>query len=52
MRELYKDLDIVADIKKKRLKWIGHLVRMDQGRTVQKIFEKKLEGSRRGAGFD
>jgi hypothetical protein len=32
LRELYKDLDILADIKKKRLEWIGHVVRMDQGR--------------------
>ena len=32
LRELYKGLDITADIKKKRLKWIGHVVRMDQGR--------------------
>ena len=47
LRELYKDLDIVADIKKKRLEWIGQVLRMDQGTTV-KIFESKLEGSRRG----
>jgi hypothetical protein len=26
LRELYKYLDIVADIKKKRLEWIGHVV--------------------------
>jgi len=32
LRELYKHLDTVADIKKKRLDWIGHIVRMDQGR--------------------
>jgi hypothetical protein len=38
MRELYKDLDIVADIKKKRLEWIGHVVRLVQGKTVKKIF--------------
>jgi len=37
-RKLYKDLDIVADIK--RLEWIGHVVRMDQGRTV-KIYGSK-----------
>jgi hypothetical protein len=45
----YKDLDIVADIKeeKKRLEWVGHVVRMDRGRTVKKISESKLEGSRR-----
>ena len=47
IRELYKDLDIVADIKRKRSGLIGHLVRTDQGRTVKKIFESKPEGSRR-----
>jgi hypothetical protein len=36
MMELYKDIDIVAGINKKRLEWIGHVVRMDQGRTVNK----------------
>ena len=45
LRELYKDLDIVADIKKKRPEWIGQVVRMDQGTAVKKIFESKLEGS-------
>jgi hypothetical protein len=48
LRELYKDLDIVADSKKKRLEWIGHVIRMDQGRIVKTIFESKMEGSRRG----
>ena len=28
MRELHKDFDIVADIRKKRLEWIEHVVRM------------------------
>ena len=39
LRELYKDLDIVADIKRKCLKLIGHVVRMDQGESVKKYFE-------------
>ena len=47
LRELYKDLDIVADIKKKIMEWIGHVVRMDQGRTVKKVYENKPEQSRR-----
>jgi len=47
LRELYKDLDIVADIREKRSEWNGHVVRIDQGRAVKKIFESKLEGSRR-----
>ena len=45
LKELYKELDIVVDVKKKRREWIGH-VRIDQGRTV-KILENKPEGSRR-----
>ena len=33
--------------KMKRLEWTGHVVRMDQGRTVKKILESKPEGRRR-----
>jgi hypothetical protein len=39
--EPHKELDILADIKKKLLEWVGHVVRMDQDRTVKKIFESK-----------
>jgi hypothetical protein len=39
LRELYKGLDIVSE-KNKILEWIGHLVRMDHGRAVKKIFER------------
>ena len=47
MKELYNDLDIVADVKKKRLEWTGHVVGMDQGKILKKIFDTKQEGSRR-----
>jgi len=47
LRDIYKDLDIVADTQKKRFKWIGHVVGMDQGRRVKKIFENKPKGCRR-----
>ena len=47
LRELYKDLDTAAHINKKRLDWTGHVVRMNQGRTVKKIFESKPVGRRR-----
>jgi hypothetical protein len=47
LRKLYKDLDTVAHINMKRLDWTGHVVRMNQGRTVKKIFESKQEGRRR-----
>jgi hypothetical protein len=36
--ELYEDLDIVADIKEERFEWIGHVVTMDRGCLVKKIF--------------
>jgi hypothetical protein len=42
---LYKDLDVAADIKK-RLEWTGDVVRIENGRTVKKIFENKPEGRR------
>jgi hypothetical protein len=32
---MYRDLDIVGDTDNKRLKWVGHVIRMDQGRTVK-----------------
>jgi hypothetical protein len=47
LREFYRDIDTVADIKKKRLEWIEHVERMDQGRAFEKIFESKPERSRR-----
>jgi hypothetical protein len=37
LRELYTDLDIVADNKKKRMARIRHVVRMNQGRTGQPL---------------
>ena len=47
LRKIYKDLGTEVDIKKKRLEWIGHVARMDQGRTVKNVFESKPEGNRR-----
>jgi hypothetical protein len=44
LRELCKYLDIVADIKKETLEWIGCVIRINQGRTVKKIFESKTGG--------
>ena len=45
----YKSQDIVTVIKIRRLEWIGHIIRMNETRSVKKIFEGKLEG-RRGRG--
>jgi hypothetical protein len=48
MGELYKDLDTVADINRKRMEWTGHVVRTDLGRTVKNIQKSKPEGSTKG----
>jgi hypothetical protein len=45
--ELYKDLDVVVDIKRNRMEWIRHLKRTDNGRVVVKIFESKPAGRKR-----
>ena len=45
----YKSQDIVTVIKIQILEWIGHVIRMNETRSVKKIFERKLEG-RRGRG--
>jgi len=39
----------LAVIKIRRLEWLGHVSRMNETRSVKKIFEGKLEG-RRGRG--
>jgi len=46
LQVLYKDLDIVADIKKESLKWTGHLDKMDHRRVVKNILVTKLKGRR------
>jgi hypothetical protein len=45
----YKSQDIVTVIKIGRLEWLGHVIGLDETRSVKKIFGGKLEG-RRGRG--
>jgi hypothetical protein len=45
----YKSQDIVSVIEVRRLEWLGHIITMNEARTVKKIFEEKL-GGRRGGG--
>jgi len=52
LRELYRELDIAAEIKKKRLARIRHLVRMNQGRTVKRISRSKEDESKKGEGLE
>ena len=44
IRELYRDADIVTSIGEKRLEWSGHIAKIDQGKTVKKIFDSKMGG--------
>jgi hypothetical protein len=36
----YKSQDIVSVIKVRRLEWLGLIIRMNETRTVKKIFEE------------
>ena len=45
----YKSQDIVTVIKIRRLEWLGYVIRMNEARSVMKIFDGKLVG-RRGRG--
>jgi hypothetical protein len=41
---LDQELDIVADIKKARLRWLGHVERMSEDRGIKKLYMSKPEG--------
>jgi hypothetical protein len=40
----YKSQEIVTVIKICRLEWLGHVIRMNETKSVKKTFEGKLEG--------
>jgi hypothetical protein len=42
---LYKDLDVIRVIKVARLRWVGHLVRMEENSPCKKITFSQPEGS-------
>jgi hypothetical protein len=42
----YKSQGIITVRKIGRLEWLGHIIRMDEIRSVKKIFGGKLEGRR------
>jgi hypothetical protein len=44
---LYQELDTVTEIKKARLKWLGHVERMSEDRVIKKLYMSKPEGRRR-----
>ena len=44
---LYKEPDIIKFIKIQRMKWAGHVLRMEEGRTTKRIFQARPTGSRK-----
>jgi len=47
LEELSKGENIVKWIKGQRIRWLGHLERMEEDRMHKKIFTQELEGPRR-----
>jgi len=45
VRQLYGELDIVTEIKKRRLRWLGHVERMSEERAVKRLYQNAPEGS-------
>jgi hypothetical protein len=43
---LYQELDTVTEIKKARLRWMGHVERMSEDRVIKKLYMSKPEGRR------
>ena len=46
VRQLYRELDIVTEIKKGRLRQLGHVERMSEERVVKRLYQNTPKGSR------
>jgi hypothetical protein len=46
LMSLYQEFDTVADIKKARLRWLGHVERMSDDRVIKKLYMSNPEGRR------
>ena len=47
---LYKESDIVTYIKINRLKWAGHVIRMEEQSPTRRVLVAMVEGRRQRAG--
>ncbi|GFX60390.1 uncharacterized protein TNCV_4076121 [Trichonephila clavipes] len=43
----YKESDIVTFVKIQRIKWAGHVIRMNEDRTTKKVFNAQTMSTRR-----
>ena len=46
LNDLYCSPNILRVIKSRRMRWVGHVARMEEGRGVQKVLVGKPEGKR------
>jgi len=46
LNDLYSSLNIVRVIKSRRLRWVGHVARMGERRSIYRVLVGKLEGKR------
>jgi hypothetical protein len=46
LHNLYSSLDIIRQIKPRRMRWAGHVARMGEGRNVYRVLVGKPEGKR------
>ena len=46
LNDLYSSPNILRVIKSRRMRWVGHVARMEEGRDVHKVLVRKLEGKR------
>jgi hypothetical protein len=46
LNDLYSSPDIVRVIKSRRMRWVGHVARMGEDRSVYRLLEGKPEGKR------
>jgi hypothetical protein len=47
LQNIYKDTNIITDIKIRRLEWLGHVVRREDFRLPKKILNAKLDKMRK-----
>ena len=47
LEEMTKGENIAKLIKRQRIRWLGHLERMEEDRMPKKIFTHELQGTRR-----
>jgi hypothetical protein len=48
LHNLYSSPDIITQIKSKRMRWVGHVARMGEGRNVYRVLVGKPEGKDQG----